>query len=762
MWLKKIKKNKVQYGLVGFMVFLSVCIFTLCWCFVSEFSTFATTVLTEDNSSDVYIVSFGCNELEDNIIEDEEKENIESYNAFVGASISEPILYNEKDVTLLYQMMLDVEDVNDMEEFTIIESENDKIAPEKGEVWLPQVLAMPNGINIGDEIEISYDNPVKLRVSGIYTAKLLTSSNLAFAPIMVCDKDFNEIKENNEEYDAAIFAINLVENSDEKASDLADSFPYCAFFATRTALQENFISVAGMLGSVGSLAAIVIFFVSMAMMRYVIKSMIMRDLKNIAVWKSLGYRNRQIKKIYKRGIMVIGTIAATIGAIIPIGFIDDLGRACSQFAAGFEVTVVTYSMAIMSVVLFLVILSININIALGKIKKLTPVEIINLGQAKGSKKLPRPLIKDAKSPLAMAVNDIYKHKGVNFLIMVVFVLATYIAMMFSMVGYSAYTMIDNSNLWFGIPNCNTYAMGSMDDEVLDWIENDDRVEHVVYGSICYSTLVESDTIETGLSNIKFDILSDRSQNTTGIRIEGEAATKNDEVIVTDEVLELFGLNIGDTLEISINGKDKKFTIKGRYDTMFSNYGIMVSPETMKECVSDFTIYNAFITLKDLDKQDTFCSELEDEFDGITVGDEWFAVKNAMVATRQMLLGISVILIITVLIFVVLNLSMVLFIEGIDRRKEYGIMKALGFTNTFIAMKSVSKNLIIASISIVIALIIHLSTTREKLGEQIIDAFVDSPLLLCLVVVGFFGITYLVTRLITLGIKKISPTELMEE
>jgi len=762
MWKKKVKNNKLQYTLIGVMIMVSVSVFTLCWCFLSEFSTFAMNVLTEENSSDVYLVSHGSGDLLIKINDEDVKSNIEGYESFEGTTISKPIVYEDKDITLFNQMMIGTDNISDMEEFEIVESENNHLSPEKGEVWVPQILAKPNGISIGDEITINYATPIKLRVSGIYTAKLLLTSNLAFGPVLVNTQEFENLKRANSESDMAIFQINLKNNTPEAVEQLRDSYPYNLLFVTRAGLMESFISSAALLGTVGTIASILIFFFTMLIMRYVINILIKKELKCISLYKSMGYRNKVIRKIYARGLMVIGGIAIIIGAIIPLNFIEPMGKSASQYATGFKVSEVTYSMAVVSVVLFLVILYVTVRLSLRKTNKMSVTDIMHIGKSYGKRKMPQPLLKNVRTSFGMAVNDIWRHKIVNSLLVVTFVFSTYMAMFFSMVGYSAITMTDNGNLWFGIPKSNTYVMGDIDKEVREKLNKSEEIDTYVYGNLHYSVPLESEQVKNGLNNVTFDIMSDRRSSITGVPIVGDTPVRDNEVVLTKKALELFDVKVGDTINLKINNKERALLITGKYDTLFSDYGIMMSPEAMKESVPEYRPYIAFITLKDLGNFTKFSTDIQNEFSNLTVEKNWTAIDNAMVSIKEMLLGASVIITIAIMLLIVISISIVLLIEGTERRREYGIMKAFGFTNGFIIRKVLLKNITIASFGIGIGLIFHLLFSKQMLAMRVIDAFVDAPILLFGIIILLVFLTLSITMFITASTKKISTVELMEE
>ncbi|MFA9421937.1 MAG: ABC transporter permease [Sedimentibacter sp.] len=760
MWKKKIKKKKTQYALIGIVIFVTICIFSFCFAFTAEFSTFSQNVLTENNSSDVYMLGVGTSKLMDNISSQAVKDNIESYHSYKGSTVSVPILYNKKDVSMMHQVMLYIDNIDNTPEFYKRETVDNEKAPKKGEVWIPEVLASPSGIKLGDKITLNYDHPMELKVSGIYTASFLITSSFTFSPVIVSYEDL-ALADNEKE--ATIFAINLNNSDEEHITEMRDAFKYYVFTASRTQLLENFMSVASSVGSFGVIAAFIVFLVALAMIRYIVKITILYEFKSIGVYKSLGYTSKQICSFYIKGYMVVGIIAAVIGAFLPLPIVNKLGINCSQYAEGFKITQVSYFMSVFSIILFILLLYITLRGALKQVRKKSAVEIMNMGQSlNAGKKISHSLIKSARTPFQMAVNDIFKHKLNTLLILVVFILSTYLSLLFSMIAYSSYKMNDNGNLWFAIPKNNTYAMGSINDEFVNWLKDNDKVQSFVYGSLLYSTKVTSDDSDNSLSSVTFNIYNDASSELTGINIKGDAPKNTNEIVVTNKALALLEHKVGDTVNLEINGVKRSYKISGTYDSLLGNVGIMMTTEAMKKCNKEYTPSSAFITLKNTKGYDSFKVEVENKFRSITVDSDWFAIDNAMVSTRNMLLAISGMLIVVFIIFAMLNISIVLMMESANKHRQYGILKALGFTTGYIIRQNIWKNMLCVGISVLIAFIIHFTMSKGFLAKQVIDAFTYSGLVIALLVLLILCVALLLTYLISLGIRKIMPIELMEE
>jgi len=755
MWKKKLLKNKSQYGLIGIIICVSTFMFALCFCYTAEFSTFAGTVLTEENSSDIYVLGVGTDSVKEQLTNDTVKANIKDTYEYKGKAISRPIVFEEEDVTMMYQIAMSIENINETPDFSLINPEDDSVTPSRGEIWISNLLAEPCGIEIGDTITLDYDQPITLKVSEIYSASFLITPNFAFSPVILSSEDFASIES---ERDTVLSAVNFNNDDAESISDFKNAYQGAMFVATRTELAENFIVVASPVGSFASIATLIIFVAALFMIRYIVKSTILKELKTIGVYKGLGYSYKKIRSTYTKGFMLVGFIAALIGALASLPLIRMLGISTSQYAQGFELTPVSFSMSIASVLLYLLLLKLSLNSALKVVKKKTAVDVITMGNVQKTKKAnSRSIIKNAYSPLQTAINDIFKSKKMVLLTVSIFVLSTFLILLFTMIGNSSYIMNENKNLWFGIPKCDVYALGNIDDEFTDWLDTNNQVEKSVYGTLMYSVPLNEE-----LSGVSFDVFSDRLTSSTGITISGGEPKNDSEIAVTSSVLEMLNKDVGEDVNLTINGVEKKYRITGTYTTMLNSNGIMISVEAMKNCVPEYIPYSAFIALINEKQYNEFVDSIEENFSGVTGDREWFAIDNATSSIRTMLLSIAGILIVVIIAFAMINISVIFLLENKNKRRRYGILKALGFTNEYIIKQNMWKNMICIIISIVIALALHLTVSKKFLAMQVIDAFSDSYWFISAVLLLIMILAFSITYMVNLSIKKIMPKELMEE
>lgn len=760
MWLKKIKKNKRQYVLFALIVFLTISIFSMCFSFVVELGEYANNLLNEDNSSDLYLMTMHDLELKDCITKEDAYQNIASFNTYEGYSLTAPIEYDGQNIAMLFQSALRTDNIDDLKEFALVESKGGQKAPGKGEIWLPLVLSDPCGIELGDKIVLSYDDEIELVVSGIFKAKVLITQNLGFAPVILSDDDLATISE--KETAIRLYGLNLYDNSDDAIAEIKDSCLGMSFSVTRVQLRANFEQVANVISNMGAIAAIIIFVAALAIIRYVISNNIISEYRSIGIYKSLGYKNRQICNFYLNGYMTIGAIAAVIGSVALLPFVQKLGEICTKYADEFKLT--TNSLKTMSTTLglFMLLIFINVNKALKIIKKRSTVEIIRSNLHSDAKKIGKSKIKSAASAFAMAVNNLFKHKKSAMLSAFAFMFSMHLAMIFIMIGFSAYNMDENYNKWFAIPTNNGYVSGVLTDGIVDYLETSDDVKTFVYGSVCTAIPVSTSTVDVSMNLFNFDVFSTTDPKITGVNVAPDFPVDDHEIAITLKAANALGRKVGDEIALTINGTEKTFKIVGTYSSMFSSFGIMMTQDAMSNINEDYSPYMAFVTLKDGASFSQFHDDITEKFPAIAADENWFAIETAMGATRTMLFDISVILIVVFLVFTLISLSIVTSINIENKVRESGIMKSLGFTGAYIMRMNIWSSLITAAIGIALAFSLHTAMSKPILSTFMVDAFENPYALIAIFIVVEILLTVILTFFMNRKISRVSPKILMEE
>ena len=182
---------------------------------------------------------------------------------------------------------------------------------------------------------------------------------------------------------------------------------------------------------------------------------------------------------------------------------------------------------------------------------------------------------------------------------------------------------------------------------------------------------------------------------------------------------------------------------------------------MKKIDTDYVAKMAFINLHENVDFDTFKKSTESEFSTITIDQDWFAMNNALSSVKTILFSISCILIYVFVMVSIIIVVIILMIENTNKRRQFGIMKAMGFRASYMISRNLFMYGIYGLIGVIIALSIHISFSNKLLTLVLINAFEDSYLYLAEFIIGFLLLLLITVYIMGIKIKSIKPVELME-
>lgn len=759
MWLKKMQHKKLQFILVGLVLFITAGLFNMCLSFTGELSGFSKKGINEENSPDAYLLTIGTSDFNNYFTDGKNREEVESVTTLAGKTISVPIKYNGNDITMYYDMMLSADEYQKWGYLEVVGGDKNEAPPSVGEVWISETMAVPNHIKTGDMITLEYAQPLELKVTGIYRTTCFPKA-VGFSPMLVAKEDLSKALNSQ---DAALFAVNIKNYSDSRIDELFGSSAYCIVARSRDDAQANLTEFSNMFGVIGTLAAFVIFFVAMVILKFIIKNNLIKEFRTIGIYKSLGYSTGQIKGFYMKGFMFTGIIAITLGAFISLSVVYMIGKLSTEYVEGFAISTISVLISTISILILMALLYINLRSALKRVGKITPVEAIAVGTAASDKKLKPSVLKYSKTPFSMAVNDIFKYKKSSVMMSLVLTSSIFLSMLFVMIWFSSIKMTENSNLWFCLPKSDTYITGDISEELKEYLNNSPYVKSAVYGDFSYTKEAKLPDNEKITGSIRYDAYSDFSENITGIHIKGQIPKSKNELVAGVKLLKAAGLQIGDKLKLTINNVTKEYNITGSYNTVAdSGQKVMMTTDALRESIPEYNSSRAYIRLNNRTDLAAFKNEMERKFTGVVVDRKWLALENSVESIRVMLETISSILVAIFIMFSILNIVIVVMMDNKNWRRKFGIMKSLGFTTRYIILQNIYKYFILAVFSSAVSLSLHLAVSQEIMAALLIDAFINSKQLLFLLLVGFVGLIIAATWAICLKIREISPVELMEE
>ena len=490
------------------------------------------------------------------------------------------------------------------------------------------------------------------------------------------------------------------------------------------------------------------------------------NMKNLGVLKAAGYTSGQIICALLLQFLGLTFIAAIIG----------LGLSYLLFPAVNAMMItqtgIPYTMRFLPIpfVTSLAILggtvALFVWLASYRIKKIEPIAALRFGIQTHNFRCNHVPLEKTKAPLNLALALKTTLSGVKHNITVcvtMLVLSLIVAFSGLMTENMIVDMTPFVNLIVGetadsCVNVQTEA----EEEFLREMETDSRVENIyLYTSLNVSQAGGAELMAT----ICDDFSKVNNQNTV---FEGRFPKYDNEIAIAAKYANENGLKVGDEIEITAGGKKEKYLICG-FTQITNNLGrdCLFTREGYKR-LGTLTNMSYYINLTDETDIDTFNQEMKEKFDGsvnttINIEETIESMAGVYVSIMTMIV-IAILVLSAVIIVFVLYLLVRIMLN--NKQRDYGIMKALGFTTGELILQTALSFMPTTILSAVIglticSLIINPLTALFLRGIGIVKCTFIVPVgFITIAGIGLVLFAFMTVCLLSLKIRKIAPRALL--
>lgn len=770
MWLSKLKNKKIQYFLLGAIFTIAISLICVSTVLTIVSKTFAEKYYEEDSTPDIEIItnSDSVTNKSWDWFKSKEKDlrNYKKHNIF---SVSSNLRFNGKSNDTIKSYVVPTDNIGNLSnKIEILDGNNKEKAPKKGEMWIPATIANLKNIKVGDMAKIVDNNGKSLEYK---VSAIISDSNQSSTVIGVLYVYVNEIERAllKELPKAQIITMNCNGNSGELLNELVEFInePLGGIAADKDTFIVATMMTSTLIGGFGLMASIILIVVLILILRSNIKNNILKEYKSIGTYKAMGYSSKKIRRIYLNAYGTVSLVSSLIGILISIPMISYICNIAFKNLGVYKFDFISFGIMISIFIVFNLLIYINLYRTLKCVYKIKPVEAINAGMTSSNKKIKKSLIKNNSSSFSMAINDIYKYKKNNFIILIMFILVFYISTLFLNIANMMSNLDSDLYKIFGTANADLAIAAPSDidnsiKDVKEYLDKDSRV-----GSYYLWDVISQEKV--GIDNKKYKInggniaaaVYDKFNEDDFSILKGINPRNNKEISMSIDLAKNNDLRIGDYITLNIEGKNKEFLIVGTYASMM-NGGQSI--RLTRDSLSGESNGNvAFIKLKDKNDYESLKRDIDTKFNNIISDKVYAPLKDTASQVVETAVPISIILLIGVLIFGIFNIVNILITNNLDNRKNYGVMKSLGFNSKYIKRRSNYRVMLLAILGSLIGVGIT-ACTSEKLLELLMgfDIF-KLDLRITSWLVGITFILIIITMYIcNRSIKKISTVELIKE
>lgn len=554
-------------------------------------------------------------------------------------------------------------------------------------IYLPMIYGMDNSISAGGTVDITIgDNVINYNVCGFLNSVMAGSHNCSMCMLLLTKDKYRELEEKgfaikstfvsvrindktkSEDFEAAL--KNKISNKYPDASSLSNSYNLVS--------SSRYISQMVCAGIVSAAAFLVILIALVVIISNVI-NYIQENMRQIGVFKAVGYRSRQIILALMLQFLSITLIAVITG----IGLSYCLFPTINDMMV--SQTGIPYTIKFLPVPYVITVLFICGAVAFAvwlpsrRIRKIEPIIALRQGiQTHNFKHNHIPLEKShVPLNLALALKTTFSGKKQNITICITM-------LVLSLVLVFSELMVEN--IIADIQPFIRLIVGEMADSCInintdieeEFLQKMDKNRDV---SKCYlyhtievrhvGGIALSATLSDDFSNV----------NNKSVCFEGRFPKYDNEMAIGARYAKDKGLEIGDEITLTADGHEAKYIISGM--TQVSNY-------LGKDCLltrngyerigklNDLSYYINTKTGTDIDK---FNIAISRQFEnGINMTVNIVSAVNGTAAVYVTLMKIIVIAVL-VLSAVIITLVLYLLVRTLinNKKQDYGILKATGFT-----------------------------------------------------------------------------------
>ncbi|MFJ5562394.1 ABC transporter permease [Lysinibacillus xylanilyticus] len=593
--------------------------------------------------------------------------------------------------------------------------------PTEGTIWIPTSMASTSNISLGDAIEFNTgEKAFSLSVSGIVVDLPYGGPFSNNARIWMNDSDYHK------QFDTMIgseqYMMALRFDDYQQSANYWIQFekflngPYLESKMEYVDLYSFNLIINKIIGFLMIVFGVAMLFISLFIIGFSISDAILTNYKTIGVIKSLGLTSRKISATYVLQFALLsvvsiipGLIASTILSRVIIE------SSLSYLKSGKHLTIIQdFRITMLLAVIIFVIVILTAFIYSNKTRHVEPVQAIKYGMSEfANSKLNRRLNNSNRLSnfvnLQIGIKNITKNMKSSILIIVLTAITSAI-LVFSAVMLNSFISIKQNTPAFGYDSSHVVVTVSNEaafskQQFEQFLRSDERIKNHAWLDQFTGVLPNEPNQPL---NIKVDTLEGSFDAAGYETISGRNPVNKNEIAIGLNVAKALHKNLGDIVEVYIEGKQHHLIVTGIYQSIANmSNSARITADVIK-------VYNAtysaskqsMINLVDETLSDQIVDDLNNNFkSSVSAETQQTSLDNVFkVVVAVLIIPLSVIGI----LFITVTFIIIYSVSRINVRKEsgtYGIFKSIGMTSNTIRWSITSGILFLSSLGTIFGIFI---------------------------------------------------------
>jgi putative ABC transport system permease protein len=652
-------------------------------------------------------------------------------------------------------------------------------AVQDNDIYVPYSFKVSAGYKLGDTLTITYlDEAYGYRIVGFFEATMLGTPNTGLMKFFLPGAGYDQLSDKLGETAEGTLLSAILKDSKQSTklfNDYNKKFPDPSGNVNSPLFWELDIETMKIVGTIViNLVAMILFafsavivLVSLIVIKFHVTNSMDDGIVNIGVLKAVGYTSRQILASITLQVILITLSGGIVGVAVSYAVLSVFGGIITSLTGllwpqSFDALINLTSVLVVVVVVLTVTLLSSI-----RIWRIHPVAALRGGiRTHSFKKNPFPLEKTkGRLQFVLACKTIVMNNKQNMMLAFIIIAVTF-ASIFSVVLY--YNMATDKTAFVrlvGVETSNVIVQSKSAADSKKLLATLEQMDAVVNTAIL-------DTISTNLNGQNFytNISDDYSKLNNQTVYKGRYPQYDNEIAVSLVVAKLLHKDIGDIVEVEFGGTSYPYLITGLSQGI-SDLGqaSFLTLSGIQHVIPDYKSTMIHVYLKGIDNfsfiqilKDQYGSRIRDIMDvDESIDSQSSVYKSAVFAIMVIIIGITVLVVVLILYLVIKTMIL-------KRKREFGILKAIGYT-TFQLMTQITLSFVpIVITGVIIGGVLGCLYTNSLLtlmlsgaGIHNVQFILNIPLII-LLCFSIIVLAYLVSMLVARKIKQISAYGLITE
>ncbi len=643
----------------------------------------------------------------------------------------------------------------------------------KSGIYLP-VLYKSKEIAIGNTIEISIGNTdMRYEVCGFFNSVMAGSHNCGMCELMLTEDAYKKLEEENIAPKAALCSIRISDQAESEAYEtmlknaVSSKYPHVKTVSNSYALvsQSRYIS---QMVCAGILSAMACFLsgIALVVMASNIVHYVQENMKHLGALKAIGYTGRQLRGSLLMQFLLLTLLSATAGVLASYLLFPPLNAMMiAQTGIPYEVRFLPLPLLTTLLILCGAAWAV-VCVSSRRMKKMEPITMLRQGIFSHNFKRNYAPLAHAKLPLSFALALKTTLSGIkyNFTVGVTMLLLSLIVV-FS--GVMEKNMIADATPFLDLivgetaDSCIS-VLAQTEQDFLQEMQADERVQK----AYLYSS---QEVRHDGGAKLMATICDDFSNvNNQSVVFEGRFPKYANEIALGATYAKEQDLAIGQEITVTANGKEAAYLVTG-FTQISNNLGKdCLMTRDGYERLGELQAAEYYLNLLEGTDIEAFHAQAKKRFgDGVNVT---INIRAALEGMSSVYISLMKVIVFAVLLLSVFVIAFVLFllvrIMLGSKKREYGILKACGFTSGQLVLQTALSFLPAMTVSTAIGLLVS-SCIINPLTALFLGSI---GIVKCTFVVpvgwiaaagaGLLLLAFAMACLLSLKIRKITPKELL--